>query len=293
MADDDGGALKRVISGGRRKTSFGVVADRGDLADVRRKSFSGATSGGDEAGGKWYWRVQAGATDVRSSDLLRADKQHQIVLLPLTQPPNPVLTSAPQPLSHAMPAHSNVSGHRTGSAGQSHDQTAGTGHEEEHQGIGTKIKNLFRRPSAAPHDTAAPGQTGEATGQPTGVADTTGNGNDAMSQATATTATAVDRVIDQTPQGDMLPSAHGNAVGATNNNANAETGWPGVIQGQHLAAIVVDLHSVDKSRVTLGGGKKNEGSTVTIHVRGLTLKNGVSTDFRSHLWATQVSTELV
>lgn len=65
-ADADNG-LKRVISGGRRKTSFGVVADRGDLADgARRRSFSG--DGGslnrDENNGKWYWRVQAGTVDV-------------------------------------------------------------------------------------------------------------------------------------------------------------------------------------------------------------------------------------
>lgn len=59
--------MKRVMSGGRRKTSFGVVADRGDLADTRRRSFSGGVSGGDENGGKWYWRVQAGATDVSDS----------------------------------------------------------------------------------------------------------------------------------------------------------------------------------------------------------------------------------
>lgn len=190
--------------------------------------------------------------------------------MPLTQPPNPVLTTAPQPLSHAMPAHSQsgATGNR-GTSGQAHDST--THGDEEHQGIGTKIKNLFRKPSAVPHDahdttTGTTGTTGS-TGVPTGVAESVGgNGNDSVSQTTATTATAVDRVIDQTPQGDMLPSPQGNALGANNLNANAETGWPGVIQGQHLASIVVDLHSVDKTRVTLGGGKKNEGSTVTIHV---------------------------
>lgn len=65
-AEGDDNALRRVISGGRRKTSFGVVADRGDRADdARRKSFSGG--GGGEENGKWYWRVQAGANEVNFS----------------------------------------------------------------------------------------------------------------------------------------------------------------------------------------------------------------------------------
>ena len=144
-----------------------------------------------------------------------------------------------------MPAHSTAVEHR------GHGET---GHEE-HEGIGAKIKNLFRKGST----------TNEEKHQVTGEPGT--DLNDSTSQATATTATTVDRVIDQTPQGEMLPSAGANAIGATNVNANAETGWPGVINGQHLASIVVDLHSIDKNKVTLGGGKKNEGSYVTVHVR--------------------------
>jgi hypothetical protein len=64
---DDETGLKRVISGGRRKTSFGIVADRGDLADgQRRRSFSGDGSNAnrDENNGRWYWRVQVGTVDV-------------------------------------------------------------------------------------------------------------------------------------------------------------------------------------------------------------------------------------
>ena len=61
-ASDDEGGLKRVISGNRRNTSFGQVADRGD-----RKSFDAGprpSAGGVMDKGTWYWRVQAGVTDV-------------------------------------------------------------------------------------------------------------------------------------------------------------------------------------------------------------------------------------
>jgi len=222
-----------------------------------------------------YRRREQSAID--PSKTVSADKQGQLVLLPLTQPPNPVLTSPPQPLSHAMPAHSAAAkANRAPGAHPNEHHAHGT--EGEHEGIGTKIKNLFRRSSTATddkqhHDTAgAAAANADTTTGATGRGDTAvadppiNNGNDAMSQATATTATAVDRVLDQTAQGEMLPSPSANAVGATNLNANAENGWPGVINGQHLQSIVVDLHSVDKSKVTLGGGGKKEGSYVLVHV---------------------------
>ena len=69
VSDDEGG-LKRVMSGGRRKTSFGQVADRGDLRDAARKSMDSGTGAGSGMGGgqvergTWYWRVQAGVNDV-------------------------------------------------------------------------------------------------------------------------------------------------------------------------------------------------------------------------------------
>lgn len=57
---DDDNALRRVISGGRRKSSFGPVAGGGD---EHRKSFAG-NAGHEEGSGKWYWRVQAGVNEV-------------------------------------------------------------------------------------------------------------------------------------------------------------------------------------------------------------------------------------
>lgn len=76
--DEDGNPLMRAISGNRRRTSFGVAAER-TSGEERRKSLSadgvgGATGTGSGAGtgtgtgqadeGTWYWRVRAGATDV-------------------------------------------------------------------------------------------------------------------------------------------------------------------------------------------------------------------------------------
>ena len=130
----------------------------------------------------------------------------------------------------------------------------------EHEGIGTKIKNLFRRSSTANEDKHA---VDDASGgvNHSGSA-LTQHSSDSNSQAT----TAVDPVIDQTSRGEMLPTAGANAVGATNLNANAETGWPGVVNGEHLQGIVIDLRSVDKHKVSVGGGKKGEGNWVTVHV---------------------------
>lgn len=62
-ADDGGNALKRVISGGgRRKSSFGAAASAGQTAEERRASL--APGNDHNAKGTWYWRVQAGVTDV-------------------------------------------------------------------------------------------------------------------------------------------------------------------------------------------------------------------------------------
>lgn len=68
-SSDDEGGLKRVISGNRRKTSFGQVADRGDIRRSVDGGSGGAGAGAGAVGGAvekgtWYWRVQAGVNDV-------------------------------------------------------------------------------------------------------------------------------------------------------------------------------------------------------------------------------------
>lgn len=185
-----------------------------------------------------------------------------------------------------MPAHSAqpVGGSKTSSATTgAHDPHAsagpGTHHEE---GLIDKLKHLFRRGSNAEEDrrasTAATGTESQAT---TG-ATATGTENVATA-ATYDTAGApepattegvvpnkdgkVDKILDQTARGEQLPSAGANAIGATNVNANAETGFPGVLHnGQKCGAIVVGLNNVDKNKIELKGGRAHEGSWVTVPV---------------------------
>lgn len=195
-------------------------------AEGRRKSL--VPPGGGAVGGS---AIADGGVPERGTWYWRVQAgvtDNALLLLPLTSPPNPVLTSPPQPLSHAMPAHS----------AKEHPKEAAAHGHDSHEGVVDKVKNLFRRGSANPDKSNLP----------------------------ASGAEGGDHVIDQTAAGEQLPSAQGHAAGATNVNANAEMGWPGVVQGGKLQAIVVPLNQVDKAKVSLGGGKKNEGSYVTVPV---------------------------
>jgi len=146
--------------------------------------------------------------------------------MPLSQPPNPLLTTAPPPLSEAMPAHSSA--------------PHGTGHPaNEHESIGTKVKNLF---------------TGGARKQ--SKDETNAAGDQGQKHET---------IVDQTGGGEQLPSASANAMGADNVNANAETGWPGYIGGDKLGVIMVSLESIDHANVKLHQHKK-ESSFITVPV---------------------------
>lgn len=144
--------------------------------------------------------------------------------MPLSQPPNPLLTSPPAPLSEAMPAHSSAA--------------HGTGHSsEEHESIGTKVKNLFSG-NARKHS---------------------------KSEEQHTEVPKHETIVDQTGAGEQLPSAAANAMGADNVNANAETAWPGVINGEKLGVVLISLASIDHTQVKLHQHKK-ESSYVTVPV---------------------------
>lgn len=107
------------------------------------------------------------------------------------------------------------------------------------------MKNIFRRASSSVKERPSAPSASETTSGGTNIAG--------------------ERLTDQTERGEMLPSAGGNAEGATNLNSNAEMGWPGMINNEKLAAILIPLSSIGK-KVGLGGGKKAEGSWVSVQV---------------------------
>jgi len=219
-AEEEGNALTRVISASRRRTS----------GEERRKSVgsagapAGAGTGATE--GTWYWRVQAGASDTH------------LILLPLTQPPNPLLTTQPAPLSHAMPAHSAI---------------LNPAAAQDHSTLG-KIKSLLRRVSSSG---TKPTHVEPLNGQ----ADTTADAADASAPASAG---VLDSIADESPKRDQVGAADTQA--SLHVDGTAETGWPGVIHGDKLGAVVVGLDNLNKLEVKLHGGKKGEGSWVTVPV---------------------------
>jgi len=163
-----------------------------------------------------------------------------LILLPLSQPPNALLTSPPAPLSSAMPAHSQA--HNASAIAQDDDGFIG------------KFKNMFRSGSSS-----APPDRRPLTGN---IVNPKVEGTAAAQKPEPPT---VEAINDQTGSGEQMPDARGNAMGATTLNANAELKWPGTINGEKLGAIVVNLGGLDRAQVKMGG-KKNEAAWVTIPV---------------------------
>ncbi|WVN90211.1 uncharacterized protein L203_105447 [Cryptococcus depauperatus CBS 7841] len=219
-----GSTLARVISGGRRKSSFGD----GTMNNGRRLSFGGAKES-DKGESRWYWRVQAGVNETH------------LVLFPLTQPPNPLLTTPPPPLSTAIPSHSSRM------AGTSSKESA-VAEDNENQGFTSKVKNLFRRGSA------------------------TTKGNIVSEVAPGSTSAAEESIGDQTDRGEMVAPKEANMEGATNVNSSAELGWPGVVHGEKLGAIIAPLSNVGK-KPELSGKKKSEAWYVNVMINASTGQN--------------------
>lgn len=210
------------------------------------------------------------------------------MLLPLSLPPNPVLTQPPAPLSQAMPAHSAKPPKQpiTLTAADLAGKPADESQTGDHEGLVDKVKHFFRRGSVdrrastttesttatgtttatADATSASPTSAGAPQLPPVGAAETS-----AQPTGTATINGKVDKVLDQTAEGDQLPTR---TAGATEKeeeipiypNANAETGWPGVIKGDKLGAIIIPFSSIVKDKVGIHGGKKNEDCWVTVHV---------------------------
>lgn len=71
-------------------------------------------------------------------------------------------------------------------------------------------------------------------------------------------------------------------------NSNAETGFPGIIGGEKLGAVIISLASIDHANVKLREHKK-EGSFVTVPVSSIELdgtfttqREGLTIDYRSY-----------
>ncbi|WVQ74832.1 hypothetical protein IAR50_004439 [Cryptococcus sp. DSM 104548] len=246
--DEGGNPLARILSGssGRRKstavdagaqTSGVARKDSGGGGKGRRFSFSGKED--EEAKvheGRWYWRVRVGVTD------------SHLVLLPLSDPPNPLLNSAPPPLSTAIPshaAHSSPTSTNTGGNATKAGNTNAAHAPENEGGIASKVKNILRRGSTTNKETPA----------------STGQG-----QQSGTEAVQSEHITDQAASGATLPSAAANKAGATNLNGDTELSWPGVIDGDGLAAVLVPTWALVKDKVQIKH-KKIEGHWVIVHVK--------------------------
>ncbi|KAL7423435.1 hypothetical protein Q5752_001015 [Cryptotrichosporon argae] len=252
-ADDEGG-LRRVISGGRRKSSFGTgTASKDEAAAAAAASAGSHPAPGN---GPWYWRVQAGVNEATG----------HLVLLALSDPPNPVLTSPPGPLSAAMPEHQAKDGAH-GTHGAAHD---------DKPGLTDRVKNIFRRSSVQTDHKAHDVVHGEPGGTAAPATDSAAAGTGGVGAGTAgadthtTGAPHRDVILDQTAAGDPVPSPSLTVTSAQAHaalgTATAEQGWPGVINGQRLVAITVPLQVIDKTRFTLKGGKKNEATWLNVLV---------------------------
>jgi hypothetical protein len=115
-----------------------------------------------------------------------------------------------------------------------------SGDHEQQESFGTKVKNLFtghRKNSKSDDHTEEPKH---------------------------------ETIVDQNASGEQMPSAAANAIGADNVNANAETGWPGFINGEKLGAVIVQLGSIDHTHVKLHQHKK-ESCFVTVPVSCVSL----------------------
>lgn len=122
-------------------------------------------------------------------------------------------------------------------------------HSHEDEGLVDKVKNLFRRGSSHPEGHAH------------------GHNKDSQAQ----TAGGDDKIIDQTPQGGQLPPSGVASAGGGGVDETAESGWPGMVDGGKLQAVVVPLNQVDRNKVAISGGKRGEASWVTVPVSRLGL----------------------
>ncbi|GMK59145.1 hypothetical protein CspeluHIS016_0701600 [Cutaneotrichosporon spelunceum] len=141
---EEGGAFSRILSGGRRKSQSEdrrmSHSEDGPLTRIlsRRKSqaegdggpvthvLSRRKSEHVEGKGPWYWRCRVGVT------------KDNLVLLPLANPPNPVLKSRPPPLSSIVQPNQRLGGDVLG-----HEMVEPTHSPADGIGLGRRLSATF------------------------------------------------------------------------------------------------------------------------------------------------------
>lgn len=151
--------------------------------------------------------------------------QDALLILPLSEPANPLLKARPPPLSHILSPNGTK-------------KAAASGEE----GLGAKFKNAMRRASAgfihkpeapvAPHDGGIPENAVEDTPASPPAAAAAAAGGGAEPEVSHNEAT---QDVDHTAR---------------------ETGWPAEVEGHPLQCITVPLHNLAKDSIHLGGNDK-------------------------------------
>lgn len=170
-------------------------------------------------------------------------------MLPISSPPNPLLRSSPPPLSAALHNGEATNNVKAGAT------SATNGHHDE--GIGSKFMGGLRRASAAfihPKEASAASAAGGASAA----------GTDPSTDGTA--APQLPPIANDT--NGASSSAPVSEQAATNDTASvpAETGWPGVVEGQPLHAILVPLHYLHKEKIHMGGRDRIDNMHVSVPI---------------------------
>ncbi|BEI81940.1 hypothetical protein CcaverHIS002_0211000 [Cutaneotrichosporon cavernicola] len=206
---EDGGPLTRILSGGRRKSLAEdrrmsqsednsltrILSRRKSQADEdRRKSVH------VEGEGPFYWRCRVGVTT------------DNLIVLPLANPPNPVLKSRPPPLSTLVPTRPGADEDRP--------------HPPHPQSLGRRLSAAFIPPKM---------ENGEA--EVAHSARIAGLGRRLSA--------AFKPIEPETPvQTQPMPEISDDAVTSDTAEIPTESGFPGTIEGAPLSAIVIPLNRI-------------------------------------------------
>lgn len=190
-----------------------------------------------------------------------ANRQQNLVILPQTKPANPMLTRSPKAAKRSL-GGSRANRH---SADMSHLQSNQQSNQHlsasppKDYAMGGKFMSGVRRLSTS-FGGSKPAHTQTQT-QTTTQPDDSAAGMGA-SHPTSTTAGATGMVNEA--RRDSSAGVSGGLGGGPGEEDARETGWPGVVDGEALQAIVVPLSSVGKASLD---ASSKEGSVVHVGVK--------------------------